>query len=68
MRQPDEMERYHNQLASKIGFGFYTVVLLVWSLWNFVKSGNTGWEFVILLTGVAVFWIAKTFFARKTGL
>lgn len=44
MRKMDEMEKYHSGFAARIAFSFYTIVLLVWSLINYIQENDTGWQ------------------------
>ncbi|QOS97912.1 hypothetical protein JNUCC42_15335 [Brevibacterium sp. JNUCC-42] len=65
MRKADEMEKSHNEKSAKNTFMFYTVALLIWSLYDFFKSGNTGLQFTILLIGTAIFFWTRVYLNRK---
>lgn len=62
----DEMEKYQSGIAARLAFSFYTVALLVWSLINNIKTGNTGWQFPITLVGAAIYYWTHVYFKHKT--
>ncbi|CAM2880392.1 hypothetical protein PASE110613_05675 [Paenibacillus sediminis] len=64
-RKADEMERYQSEKSAKYAFMFYTIALLVWSLFDFFTKGKTGWEFTILLIGNAIFFWSRAIYNRK---
>lgn len=66
MRKADEMEQQQNDKSAKNTYIFFTIALLVWSLFNFFTKGKTGWEFSILLTGNVIFFWSRVFYRRKT--
>jgi hypothetical protein len=65
LRKADEMERYQNDQSAKYGFIFYTISLLIWSLYDFFVKGNSGWQFTILLIGCAVYFWSRVVYNRK---
>jgi hypothetical protein len=67
MRKMDEMEKYQSGIAARYAFSFYTIALLIWSLFNYFKTGNTGWQFPILLIGCAIYLWAQVYFKRKAS-
>lgn len=66
IRKPDEMEKHHNAIASRNGFVFYAAVLLIWSIYSQIITGNGGWPFTILLGGNMVFLGTRTYYDHKT--
>lgn len=66
MRKMDEMEKDQSGKAARLAFSFYTIVLLIWSLVNWVKTGNTGWQFPILMIGCAIYAWVQVYYRRKT--
>ncbi|PHD54547.1 hypothetical protein COF61_31290 [Bacillus toyonensis] len=57
IQKQDEMEKHHVAKASKNAFMVYTVLLLIWSLYDNFRNGHLGNAFLILLIGNAVyFW------------
>ncbi|WP_047980235.1 hypothetical protein [Ornithinibacillus contaminans] len=64
-RKADEMERYHSDQSSKYGFVFYTIALLAWSLYDFIVTGDYGWQMTILLLGSAVYFWSRVVYSRK---
>ncbi|MEK4874749.1 MULTISPECIES: hypothetical protein [Bacillus] len=65
MRKADEMEKYQSDQSAKYGFIFYTVALLVWSLYSFFTNGDSGWQMTILLIGCAVYFWSRVILNRK---
>lgn len=37
MRKMDEMEKDHSGKAARLAFSYYTLILLIWSLWIGLK-------------------------------
>ncbi|AGF25855.1 hypothetical protein WYY_02202 [Bacillus velezensis M27] len=66
MKKMDEMQKHQSGTAARIAFSFYTVVLLIWSLIDYFKNGNTGWQFPILLIGCALYLWIQVYQNRKT--
>ncbi|WP_340003711.1 hypothetical protein MHH52_16910 [Paenibacillus sp. FSL K6-0276] len=66
LRKADEMEQCQTEKSAKNAYIFFTLALLVWSLFNFFTKGETGWEFPILMIGNTVFLWSKVFYKRKT--
>ncbi|HFK1710905.1 MULTISPECIES: hypothetical protein [unclassified Bacillus (in: firmicutes)] len=57
IQKQDEMEQYHVAKASRNAFMVYTVLLLIWSLYDNFRNGYLGNAFLILSIGNAVyFW------------
>ncbi|TJZ32369.1 hypothetical protein FA002_24035 [Priestia megaterium] len=44
---------------------FYTVALLIWTLYDFITTGQRGIEFLILMIGVAIFFWTRVYYKRK---
>ncbi|AKF93455.1 hypothetical protein ABE137_01475 [Brevibacillus laterosporus] len=65
MRKADEMEKSHNEKSARNTFMFYTVALLIWSLYDLVKTGSAGIQFTILLIGTAIFYWTRVYLHRK---
>ncbi|MED0661200.1 hypothetical protein [Bacillus smithii] len=65
LRKADEMEKYQSDQSAKYGFIFYTVALLIWSLYSFFTNGDSGWQMTILLIGCAVYFWSRVVFNRK---
>lgn len=59
------MEKYQSDQSAKYGFIFYTVALLIWSLYSFFTNGDSGWQMTILLIGCAVYFWSRVVFNRK---
>ena len=66
IRKPDEMEQKHYLMSAKNAFIFYVIALLIWSAYDLVTTGDTGWQMTILLVGAAIFWWSKVIFYRDT--
>jgi hypothetical protein len=67
LRKSDEMEKYHSDQSAKYGFIFYTIALLVWSLFDFLVKGDSGWEMVVLLVGCAVYFWSRVVYNSKVN-
>ncbi|MFJ6210977.1 hypothetical protein [Lysinibacillus sp. NPDC092081] len=66
MRKQDEMEKYQSDKAAKYGFIFYTITLLIWSIYNQITSkGDGGWAHIILMGGVALYFLTRVVLNRK---
>ncbi|MED3623533.1 hypothetical protein P4482_09410 [Neobacillus thermocopriae] len=59
------MEKYQSDQSAKYGFIFYTIALLIWSLYSFFTSGDAGWQMTILLIGCAVYFWSRVIYNRK---
>ncbi|RPK14814.1 hypothetical protein [Priestia endophytica] len=42
IKKADEMEKYENKQAAKNSFLFYTMALLIWTLYDLIKNGERG--------------------------
>ncbi|MGJ7912531.1 hypothetical protein [Neobacillus sp. LXY-1] len=65
LRKADEMEKYQSDQSAKYGFIFYTLSLLIWSLYDLFSKGNSGWQFTILLIGSAVYFWSRVVYSKK---
>ncbi|WP_130068047.1 hypothetical protein [Bacillus albus] len=65
IQKQDEMEKYHVEKASKNAFIVYTVLLLIWSLYDNFKNGHLGNAFLILSIGNAVYFFTLVIQKRK---
>ncbi|MEH7107833.1 hypothetical protein [Bacillus sp. JJ1764] len=65
LRKADEMEKYQSDQSAKYGFIFYTLSLLIWSLYELFSKGNSGWQFTILLIGSAVYFWSRVVYSKK---
>ncbi|MGV2619640.1 hypothetical protein QRD89_06955 [Halobacillus sp. ACCC02827] len=67
-KKQDEMEKHQSGRAAKNGFVYYTVVLLIWSIYNQItKGGDGGWQYTILIGGVAVYFLSRVYYNRKVN-
>ncbi|KXY40499.1 MULTISPECIES: hypothetical protein [Bacillus] len=65
IQKQDEMEQYHIAKASKNAFMVYTVLLLIWSLFDNFRNGHLGNAFLILSIGNAVYFLTLVVQKRK---
>ncbi|RPJ94122.1 hypothetical protein CW357_17060 [Rummeliibacillus sp. TYF005] len=65
LKKADEMEKYQSDQSAKNGFIFYTVALLIWSMYDFFIKGNSGWQFTILLLGNVVYFWSRAVYNRS---
>jgi RsiW-degrading membrane proteinase PrsW (M82 family) len=59
------MEKYENKQAAKTSFLFYTMALLIWTLYDLIKNGERGLQFLILMIGTAIFFWTRVYYKRK---
>ncbi|CDN33806.1 hypothetical protein ACQVTU_09445 [Bacillus cereus] len=64
MRKMDEMEKSHNGIATKYGFFVTILLLLIWSLINYIQTQATGWQLTIALIGCAVYGWIRVYYNR----
>ncbi len=55
-RRADEYDWYVTGKASRYTFMFYSTCLLIWTFYDMITKGKTGWEFPIMATGSAIFF------------
>ncbi len=65
LKKPDEMEMYQNMKSSRPTLIFYSLSLLIWSLYDFIKHGKLSIAFGILIIGNAIFWWGRFYYNRK---
>ncbi|MGF2800157.1 hypothetical protein [Bacillus thuringiensis] len=65
IQKQDEMEQHHVAKASKNAFMVYTVLLLIWSLYDNFRNGYLGNAFLILSVGNAVYFLTLVVQKRK---
>ncbi|WP_410993609.1 hypothetical protein [Bacillus cereus] len=65
IQKQDEMEKHHVAKASKNAFMVYTVLLLIWSLYDNFRNGHLGNAFLILSVGNAVYFLTLVIQKRK---
>ncbi|MEH7459725.1 hypothetical protein V7183_21670 [Bacillus sp. JJ1127] len=64
-RKQDEMEQYQVAKAGKNAFMFYTVALLIWSLFDNFRNAHLGNAFLILCLGNTVYFTTLVVQKRK---
>ncbi|WP_242274443.1 hypothetical protein [Bacillus cereus group sp. BfR-BA-01310] len=65
IQKQDEMEQHHVAKASKNAFMVYTVLLLIWSLYDNFRNDHLGNAFFILSVGNAVYFLTLVIQKRK---
>lgn len=65
MRKADEMEKSQANKSARISFVFYTIALLVYSIYSVSTSGELGIPFIILMAGLVVFFVSNLIFRKK---
>ncbi|PEQ54987.1 hypothetical protein [Bacillus cereus] len=65
IQKQDEMEQYHVAKASKNAFIVYSVLLLIWSLYDNFRNDHLGNAFLILSIGNAVYFFTLVIQKRK---
>ncbi|WP_245183530.1 hypothetical protein [Lentibacillus salicampi] len=66
LSKPDEMEQSHNLKAGRNGFMFYSLALLIWAIYDFIATGEMGWQMTILLLGTGIFWWSRVVLYKRT--
>lgn len=65
MRKADEMEKSQANKSAIIAFVFYTIALLVYSIYSVSTSGELGIPFIILMVGLVVFFVSNLIFRQR---
>ncbi|SIS49350.1 hypothetical protein [Salimicrobium flavidum] len=65
MRKTDEMEQRQVNKAGVIAFQFYSVALLIYSIYLFMENGGGGIPFIILMGGNIIFFGSLHIFKQK---
>ena len=65
LKKPDEMEKYQNEKSAGYAFIFYSLALLVWSLFDFFSKGSVGIQFIILSIGNVIFFGSRLIYNIK---
>lgn len=65
MRKPDEMEKYQTSKAGQITFIFYSLSLLVYSIYHYVNTGELGIPFIIFIAGHVVYFASNLYYRNK---
>ncbi|MEK4504336.1 hypothetical protein [Bacillus sp. FSL R12-0069] len=60
------MENRHNEIATKYGFVVTILLLLIWSLINYIQTQDTGWQYTIALIGCSVYGWIRVYYNRIT--
>ncbi|MCF8890941.1 hypothetical protein [Priestia megaterium] len=55
-RKSDELERHQTNKSLKIVFSFYSLSLLLWSIYSYVRFETMGFQFGILCIGQVIFF------------
>lgn len=65
MRKSDEMEQYQANQAGKFTFIFYTLALLVYSIYHYLNTGELGIPFIIFIAGQVVYFASTVYYRNK---
>lgn len=65
MKKMNEAELYETGIAARYAFTFTILSLLVWTLNDFIRTGEPGWQFKIMMVACAIFLWTKVYFRRK---
>ncbi len=67
-RKPDEMEMNINLKAVKLAWAYSSVFLLVWIVYDWIKTSNfNGLAFILLMSQLVVYWTVHLFLKWKLG-
>lgn len=61
----DESEMFVNFRAMRLSWLFLTLMLIVWSLYEVIKTGEPGIQFLILCVSTVIFCTAKLIITKK---
>lgn len=65
MKKADEMEKSQANKSAIMTFVFYTIALLVYSIYSVSTSGELGIPFIILIVGLVIFFVSNLIFKQK---
>jgi hypothetical protein len=65
MKKADEMEMYITLKSIKIAWLFTVVYLLVWSVYDTIKTSQVGLPLILLITQNVVFYACILIFRRR---
>ncbi|MCY8005444.1 hypothetical protein MOB86_14670 [Bacillus haynesii] len=57
-KKSDELEKHQTNVALKIVFSFYNLSLLVWTIYDYIKTKEMGISFAILCIAQVIFFSA----------
>jgi len=63
----DERGIYIGFHAGRVAWMFTTALLLLWSLYGILRTGNLPAQFVVLSASQVVFWISYLYYGKKLG-
>ena len=67
-RKADEMEMSINLRAVRWAWVYSSVFLLIWTIVDFIKSGDfNGIAFILLISQLSIFWAVQIFLKWKLG-
>lgn len=65
MKKKNEVELYQTGIAARFAFSFTILSLLIWTLNDFIRTGEPGWQFKIMMISCAIFFWVQVYFKRK---
>ena len=63
MKKENKMDKSTGELSAKWSNLFYIASLLILSIYQYVKTGALGTEFIVLMIGLVIFFL--TYFIKK---
>lgn len=65
MKRPDEMEKYLANRSGIIGYNFYNIALLIFSIYQFMNTGELGIPFIILAAGLILYFVSNLYYRNN---
>lgn len=62
VKKMDEIEMYITLKSLRIAWIFTVICLLVWTIYDGIKTSQLGWPFMLLVTQNIIFYISRFIF------
>ncbi len=63
----DERSIYIGFYAGRIAWVFTTIILMVWSFQDFLRTGDLPIQFAVFSVSQIVFWVSYIYYRKKLG-
>lgn len=65
MEKTDESYLHQTTIATKFMAHFYSLALIIWSIYSFISNNKLGIQFIIFVTGQFIFLLLLSLDQRK---
>lgn len=65
LKKMDEMEMYITLKSLRIAWVFTVICLIVWAVYDGIKTSQLGWPFILLVTQNIVFYTCQLIFKYR---